>query len=450
MAQWLAATKDAVKSAIRDLPSLGGTQHASLDGGDGSSPSLVGGGGSGGGGYGGGGHGGGSGREGGGAGGGGAGGAFSSAIAGVGAFTGVTGPVDELLGATVEIGKRTVTVERALSAGAFAQVYAARDTSDGRTLALKRIHVAGGDMLRQVKKEIRFMVSGRKRVERRQRGPALTCGHMRAGVGGVGGGVGVQQILNNHPNIVRYYDSAVKEGRNGNQTVLILMELCPGPSGGPHGVGAPTRLAPSHQRALSSALSPASPVAPAAQPAFPLNAHAHVSLCCPPGRRRPDRPPQQAAAGPSGREGDPADLCPGLHGRRQDALPPAADRAPRPQGQWPTPALFAPHPHAPANPNPARLSEPRTHGARTRQVENILIGADGKFKLCDFGSATDQVVQITNAASIVNAEEEIQKNTTLQYRAPEMVDLYQKRPIDERVDIWVRHPPPACAHARTY
>ena len=68
----------------------------------------------------------------------------------------------------------------------------------------------------------------------------------------------------------------------------------------------------------------------------------------------------------------------------------------------------------------------------------MLIGADHKFKLCDFGSATDQVVQITNAASIVMAEEEIQKNTTLQYRAPEMVDLYQKRPIDERVDIWVR------------
>ena len=71
-------------------------------------------------------------------------------------------------------------------------------------------------------------------------------------------------------------------------------------------------------------------------------------------------------------------------------------------------------------------------------MENVLVGADQKYKLCDFGSATDQVVQITNAASVVAAEEEIQKNTTLQYRAPEMIDLYSRRPIDERVDIWVR------------
>lgn len=49
-------------------------------------------------------------------------------------------------------------VERALSAGAFAQVYAARDVADGRVLALKRVHVSGSEMLRQMKKEVRFMV----------------------------------------------------------------------------------------------------------------------------------------------------------------------------------------------------------------------------------------------------------------------------------------------------
>jgi serine/threonine protein kinase len=75
------------------------------------------------------------------------------------------------------------------------------------------------------------------------------------------------------------------------------------------------------------------------------------------------------------------------------------------------------------------------------QVENVLLGSDRRtYKLCDFGSATQDVVQLTNAASIVRAEEEIQRHTTLQYRAPEMVDLYQKWPIDERVDIWVRTP----------
>lgn len=37
---------------------------------------------------------------------------------------------------------------------------------------------------------------------------------------------------------------------------------------------------------------------------------------------------------------------------------------------------------------------------------------------------------------IRNMEEEIAKLTTLQYRAPEMCDLYQKRGLDEKVDIW--------------
>jgi hypothetical protein len=32
---------------------------------------------------------------------------------------------------------------------------------------------------------------------------------------------------------------------------------------------------------------------------------------------------------------------------------------------------------------------------------------------------------------------EIQKHTTLQYRAPEMIDLYQQKLISEKVDIWV-------------
>lgn len=34
-------------------------------------------------------------------------------------------------------------------------------------------------------------------------------------------------------------------------------------------------------------------------------------------------------------------------------------------------------------------------------------------------------------------EEEFEKNTTLMYRPPEMIDLYLKYPVDERVDIWM-------------
>jgi serine/threonine protein kinase len=33
-------------------------------------------------------------------------------------------------------------------------------------------------------------------------------------------------------------------------------------------------------------------------------------------------------------------------------------------------------------------------------------------------------------------EDDIQRHTTLQYRAPEMIDVYQKRPVNEKADIW--------------
>ena len=34
------------------------------------------------------------------------------------------------------------------------------------------------------------------------------------------------------------------------------------------------------------------------------------------------------------------------------------------------------------------------------------------------------------------AEDEIERNTTLLYRAPEMCDLHMKRRVDEKVDDW--------------
>lgn len=37
------------------------------------------------------------------------------------------------------------------------------------------------------------------------------------------------------------------------------------------------------------------------------------------------------------------------------------------------------------------------------------------------------------------AEDDIRKNTTLCFRAPEMVDLYRAQLINWKVDIWVRH-----------
>jgi len=73
---------------------------------------------------------------------------------------------------------------------------------------------------------------------------------------------------------------------------------------------------------------------------------------------------------------------------------------------------------------------------RDLKVENVLVGKSGALYLIDFGSASI-VTYDTEKPHIRNiAENDINRNTTLLYRAPEMVDLYRKQLIDEKVDIW--------------
>ena len=84
------------------------------------------------------------------------------------------------------------------------------------------------------------------------------------------------------------------------------------------------------------------------------------------------------------------------------------------------------------------LKPPLIH--RDLKVENILISRtpDGrkKFKLCDFGSVAPPRPAASSPAEGQLIEEDIQRHTTLQYRSPEMIDVYRHKPIDEKADVW--------------
>ncbi|KFO93113.1 BMP-2-inducible protein kinase, partial [Buceros rhinoceros silvestris] len=72
---------------------------------------------------------------------------------------------------------------------------------------------------------------------------------------------------------------------------------------------------------------------------------------------------------------------------------------------------------------------------RDLKVENILLNDSGNYVLCDFGSATNKYLNPQKDGVNV-VEEEIKKYTTLSYRAPEMVNLYGRKPITTKADIW--------------
>ncbi|POR37898.1 Serine/threonine-protein kinase ppk30 [Tolypocladium paradoxum] len=76
---------------------------------------------------------------------------------------------------------------------------------------------------------------------------------------------------------------------------------------------------------------------------------------------------------------------------------------------------------------------------RDLKVENVLITSRGsarRFKLCDFGSAAPPRPAPTTVVECRLMDEDVQKHTTLQYRSPEMIDVYRKQPLNEKSDIW--------------
>ena len=83
------------------------------------------------------------------------------------------------------------------------------------------------------------------------------------------------------------------------------------------------------------------------------------------------------------------------------------------------------------------LRPPLLH--RDLKVENVLIttiGSNRIYKLCDFGSTAPPRPAAQSAAEGRLIEDDVQRHTTLQYRSPEMIDVYRKQPIDEKSDIW--------------
>ncbi|CAL5021165.1 unnamed protein product [Urochloa decumbens] len=79
-------------------------------------------------------------------------------------------------------------------------------------------------------------------------------------------------------------------------------------------------------------------------------------------------------------------------------------------------------------------SPPIAH--RDLKAENVLLGFDGAWKICDFGSTSTNHKCFKKPEDMGIEEDIIRKHTTPAYRAPEMWDLYRREVISEKVDIW--------------
>ena len=74
---------------------------------------------------------------------------------------------------------------------------------------------------------------------------------------------------------------------------------------------------------------------------------------------------------------------------------------------------------------------------RDLKIENIL-KKKRYYKLCDFGSASDELFDPKISDEFVKEQNfaNFEKHSTLYYRAPEMCDRYGEHIVNEKVDIW--------------
>ncbi|SPQ93034.1 non-specific serine/threonine protein kinase [Plasmodiophora brassicae] len=81
-------------------------------------------------------------------------------------------------------------------------------------------------------------------------------------------------------------------------------------------------------------------------------------------------------------------------------------------------------------------SQPQPICHRDLKLDNVLLASDKTWKLCDFGSSTTRIKAYGTKEEITLEEETIQKYTTPSYRAPEMANLWQRKVVGPKADIW--------------
>lgn len=64
------------------------------------------------------------------------------------------------------------------------------------------------------------------------------------------------------------------------------------------------------------------------------------------------------------------------------------------------------------------------------KAENLLLGSDGLWKLCDFGSTSTNHKRFEKPEEMGVEEDNIRKHTTPAYRAPEVKELSCLHPLN--------------------